>query len=198
MLKRGCFERRLLRCMNFTISSLQFFYLKKPSNQDGGKKEKEGILGWLWIGYNSLTTYMQMQLKLSFPPLIPYSITQRQKEEIRKTPLVTTAYTVYNQGSCDAMVTVVVSMNLYPQNQSCSQQRNSSNLIFACSSAIKSRKLNCEMNFNGQDCSWKWTHMHIQTQIGKEVFLLSYLSRSTATMLSARTIKVLFSVFSPQ
>lgn len=57
-----------------------FFYLKKPSNQDVvGKKEKERILGSLGIGYNSLTTYMQMQLKLSFPPLmLPYSITQRQ------------------------------------------------------------------------------------------------------------------------
>lgn len=67
------------------------------------------------------------------------------------------------------MVTVVVSMNLYPQNQSCSQQRNSSNLIFACSSAIKSRKLNCEMRLlmkvnahtdmvvrtNGQTCTYR-------------------------------------------
>jgi hypothetical protein len=185
MLERGCFERRLLRCMNFTISSLQFFYLKKPSNQDGGKKEKEGILGSLWIGYNSLTTYMQMQLKLSFPPLIPYSITQRQKEEIRKTPLVTTAYTVYNQGSCDAMVTVVVSMNLYPQNQSCSQQRNSSNLIFACSSAIKSRKLNCEMNFNGQDCSWKWTHIQTWScaQMGRHAHTDTNRERSLPSLL---------------
>lgn len=46
-----------------------FFYLKKLSNQDVDMKEKERILGSLGIGYNSLTTYMQMQLKLSFPRL---------------------------------------------------------------------------------------------------------------------------------